>query len=418
MATSPRYRPSPGRADHTTVRRSNLSLVLRHLRDAGPRSRARLAEQTGLNKATVSSLVADLVERGLVAEGDVHRGGSVGRPGLIVELDGRGVCGIGLELNVDYAAGLVLDLRGEVLFERRMPLDVPSAGVGPTLDCLGQLAEEAVAAAAGAGAKPVGLTVAIPGLIDTEHGVVTFAPNLRWRDVAVAEALGIRLQRPAFPIRIENDANLSALAEWSMGSAAGTPDLVYLTGEVGVGGGVIVAGQLLRGSSGLSGEVGHMPLQQDGDLCGCGRRGCWETMVGLHALLRLAAPPSDPVHDPALDLERRLAEIVRRAEARDERTVSALHQVGTGLGIGAGVLVNLFNPRVLVLGGYFALVWPHIIEPLMTELRSQVVGADVASVRVEMSRLGFTAAVRGGAYIALEQVLDDPALVAPRQVAT
>ena len=130
-----------------------------------------------------------------------------------------------------------------------------------------------------------------------------------------------------------------------MGSEARTPDLVYLTGEVGVGGGVIVAGQLLRGAGGLSGEVGHTALGDPDAVCGCGRRGCWETVVGLSALLREAADPDDPVHDPARDLETRLAEIARRADAGDARTLAALQKVGTGLGTGAAVLINLFNPQ-------------------------------------------------------------------------
>jgi predicted NBD/HSP70 family sugar kinase len=155
-----------------------------------------------------------------------------------------------------------------------------------------------------------------------------------------------------------------------------------------------------------------MPLDVNGYVCGCGRRGCWETMVGLAALLRLAAPPGDPVHDPSLDLEQRLAEILRRAGSADERTLSALHQVGTALGTGASILINLFNPRVLVLGGYFAVVGTYLMEPLMTELRSRVVGPDIANARIELSTLGFTAAIRGGAHVALEQVLDDPTIVA------
>src|SRR3954454_401767 len=143
-------RPSASRhspADQATVRRSNLGLVLRHLRDHGPRSRARIAQETGLNKATVSSLVAELTERRLVSTGDVDRAGSVGRPGLIVHLDGRCVCGIGVELNVDYAAALVLDLRGNVLFEHRIPLDVAAIGPDKTLDAVAELVSEAIEAA-------------------------------------------------------------------------------------------------------------------------------------------------------------------------------------------------------------------------------------------------------------------------------
>jgi predicted NBD/HSP70 family sugar kinase len=397
-------------ADQATVRRSNLGLVLRHLRDAGPRSRARIAQDTGLNKATVSSLVAELADRRLVTTGDVDRAGSVGRPGLTVHLDGRGVCGIGVELNVDYIAILVLDLRGEVLVERRVPLDVHDLGAEATLDEVARLVGKGQAAAAERGAVPVGVTVAVPGLVRSADGVATYAPNIGWHDVPVLDGLRARVDFDG-AIRVENDANLSAIAEWAMGPEARTPDLVYLTGEVGVGGGLIVDGRLLRGAGGLSGEVGHTALGDPELVCGCGRRGCWETVVGLTALLRAAADPDDPVHDPNRDLETRLAEIAARADAGDRRTLDALQQVGTELGSGAAVLINVFNPQVVLLGGYFAVLGRFLTEPMAAELRARVFGPDLAGARIVLSTLGFTAAVRGGAHVALESVFDDPTLV-------
>ncbi|MGY1603592.1 ROK family transcriptional regulator [Geodermatophilus sp. SYSU D00815] len=402
----PRSRP----ADTAAVRRSNLGLVLRHLRDHGPRSRARIADETGLNKATVSSLVAELAERGLVCPGEVERAGSVGRPGLVVHLDGSTVCGVGVELNVDYAAALVLDLRGEVLFESRLALDVPALGPERTLDEVALLAADAIAAAGRRGATPAGLTAALPGLVSSADGVVTFAPNLGWREVPVAAGLRERLGREV-PVHVENDANLSAIAEFVMGSEAGTPDLVYLTGEVGVGSGVLVAGRLLRGCAGLAGEVGHTALGDPALVCGCGRRGCWETVVGLAALLRGAADPDDPVHDASRDLEARLAEVARRAESGDPRTLAALERVGTGLGAGAAVLINLFNPRVVVLGGYFAELGRWLAAPVAAALDAGVFAPGTAGARVVLSTLGFSAAVRGGAHVALEAVFDDPTRV-------
>jgi predicted NBD/HSP70 family sugar kinase len=411
--TGRRSGPGRGPVDQAAVRRSNLGLVLRHLRDHGPRSRARIAQETGLNKATVSSLVAELVQRGLVSEGAVHRAGSVGRPGLTLHLDGRAVCGVGVEFNVDYAVALVLDLRGEVLFEHRIAVDVPSLGPERTLDAVAGLVREAVAVAEARGARPVGLTVAVPGLVDGVAGVVTVAPNLGWHDVPA-----LRLLRERLPdlgaVHLDNDANLSALGEWATGAEARTPDLVYVTGEVGVGGGVIVAGQLLRGATGQSGEVGHMPLAGRDHLCGCGRRGCWEAVVGLGALLRAAADEDDPVRDPGRDLETRLAEIERRAEAGDARTLAALEEIGTMLGTGAAVLINVFNPAVLVLGGYFAVLGRFLLEPFTVEVRARVFGPHLAGARVVLSTLGFTAAVRGGAHVALESVFDDPAAVTER----
>ena len=406
-ATARRQAP----ADQATVRRSNLGLVLRHLRDAGPRSRARIAQDTGLNKATVSSLVAELADRRLISAGDVDRAGSVGRPGLIVHLDGRSVCGIGVELNVDYMAILALDLRGEVLFEHSVALDVDVLGPERTLDEVAQLVRQALDAAHERGAAPVGLTVAVPGLVRSVDGVATYAPNIGWHDVPVLDGLRARVDLDC-PIRVENDANLSAIAEWAMGPEARTPDLVYLTGEVGVGGGLIVDGRLLRGAGGLSGEVGHTSLGDPARTCGCGRRGCWETVVGLTALLNAAADPDDPVHDHARDLETRLAELAARADAGDRRTLDALDQVGTALGNGAAVLINVFNPQVVLLGGYFAVLGRFLTEPMAAELRERVFGPDLAGARIVLSTLGFTAAVRGGAHVALEAVFDDPTVVA------
>jgi predicted NBD/HSP70 family sugar kinase len=404
-------------ADQLTVRRSNLALVLRHLRDAGPRSRARIAVETGLNKGTVSSLVSELVARGLAREGDIQREGSVGRPGQIVELDGRRIGGIGIEINVDYLTALVLDLTNTVVFEQRVALDVQALPAGSVLDAVTDLAARAVRECGRLDMVPVGLTLAIPALVDVDAGVVALAPNLHWQQVPVVQAmverLTTRLGRPSFPIQVDNDANLAALGEYAMGSLAGTPDLVYLTGETGVGGGVMVGGRLLRGAEGFSGEIGHIPLDPAGHICGCGRRGCWETMVGLAGLLRLSATADDPVRDPSLDLEQRLDMIRRRAEVGDARTLDALGQVGAALGLGASILINVFNPRALVLGGYFASLGPYLLGPVMTELRARVIAADVGGCRVELSQLGFAAASRGGAHVALEAVLDDPTLVAP-----
>ena len=397
------------RADHGTVRRNNLSLIVRTLRDGGPTSRARLAAETGLNKATVSSLVAELVERGLVDEGEMQRAGVVGRPGQMVGLNGSRVCGIGLEVNVDYLAVVVLNLRGDVLVSRRLALDVPTAGVDQVLEAMTGLLAEIIAQLEADGTAVAGVTVAIPGLMDVDRGVLTYAPNFGWRDVPLADSLRESLARNDFAIRVDNDANLSALAEYADGADAGTSDLVYLTGEVGVGGGVIVGGELLRGADGFSGEVGHMPLDPEGHLCGCGRRGCWETMVGLGALLRTVAAADDPVRNPELDLEQRLELLHDRAATSDPATLDALERIGRGLGVGASILVNVFNPGVIVLGGYFAVLGEFLLAPMAKELADRVLAG--APCRVSLSQLGFTAAARGGAHVALDAILGDPTLV-------
>lgn len=407
----------PGRgvvaADHVSLRRNNLSVVLRHVRENGSRSRARIAADTGLNKATVSSLVAELVERGLLREGQAEsERGALGRPGQLVELDGRSVCGVGAEINVDYLAVTALDLSGETVTERRVPLDVANLEPSTTLDDLAELLREAVAAVLVRGGQTAGVTLAVPGLVQSSTGSLKLAPNLGWKEVPVVEEMRARLGDPAYPVRVDNEANLAALAAYSeMKGDGGIEDLVLLTGAVGVGGGMVTGGHLLRGGHGFSGEVGHMPIAPVGVICGCGRTGCWETVVGLTALLNKATDADDPVRDPSLDVEQRLAEITRRAEAGGARTLRALADVGTWLGIGGAILVNILNPDVLVLGGYFAVLGPWLKEPLESAIRERVIAPDGGGCRVVQSELGFAAAVRGGAQISLDQVFLDPTLV-------
>ena len=415
-------------ADQVSLRRHNLAVVLRNLRDAGPRSRARIATDTGLSKATVSSLVAELAELELVRDGEVERAGGIGRPGQAIELHGR-VCGLGAEVNVDHLAVLVLDLRGEQVLYRRIPFDVPVAGVERTLDQLASSIEAAITEASREGHDVAGITVAVPGLVEAVPGVLRYDPNLGWREVRIADELAERWTQPETPdptrgrgagrarsrrgvlIRVDNYANLCALAEHVMGASAGASDLVYLNGDFGVGAGVISDGRLLRGAEGYGGEVGHMPIAEPLHTCGCGRQGCWETAVGFAALLREVADHGDPVTDPSVDLEVRLAEIRRRAELGDGRTLRGLEAIGTSLGLGAAILVNIFNPRVLVLGGYYAVLGDFLLETMETELDKRVVAPGRDGCEVQLSTLGFTAAVRGGAHVAVEAVLADPTSV-------
>ncbi|MFE0100418.1 ROK family protein [Streptomyces sp. NPDC059009] len=398
----------PRATDRASVRRTNLGLVLRLLRDAGARSRTRIAAETGLPKATITSLVTELVELGLVREGEAERDGSVGRPSRTVELDGRAICGIGVEINVDYVALAALDLRGEVTVERRTALDARGADPGPVLDATAHLIEETVAALRDRGVRTVAVTAAAPGVIERDSGVVSYAPNIGWRDVDVATGLRDRLGLSAPPLRVENDAKLGAVAEYLVASAADIHDLIYVTGETGVGGGIISDGQLLRGSAGFAGEIGHMPLDPAGHPCACGRRGCWETMVGLAALLRRAARDDDPVLDPTVDLEHRLAELRRRADAADPATLAAFDEVAEGLGVGLALLADVLNPRAIVLGGYFAYFADLLTDRVREVLHARVIAPDAGGCALLPSTLGFTAPARGGAYLALDSVYGDP----------
>lgn len=390
-------------ADQAGLRRGNLALLVRTLREHGALSRAQLAVRSGLSKATVSSLVTDLETRGLVHDAGVSAGGQ-GRPGQLVDLRPDSVCGIGLDAHVGHVGVLVADLGGEVLFQRKTVVDVPALGPERTLDQLAQLVTEAMAGLKNA----IGVTVSVPGLVDTDAGTVPFSPRLRWRDVAVVDGLAARTGLPLDQIVVDNDANLGAMAELA---TMDVTDLVYLTGDFGIGGGVIADGRLIRGVGGFAGEIGHMAMDPLGPYCSCGRRGCWETQVGLGALLHACADPDDPIRDPALDLDQRMRMIRTRAEQHDRRTLDALHKIGIALGVGVSYLVNLLNPAVVVLGGYFAALPEWLVEPIRNQVVAHVLAPGAGGARVVGSRLGFTAATTGGALASLRRVLEDPTVV-------
>ncbi len=397
-----------GRAAQLGRRGENMGTLLGLLRTNGPWSRARLAEMSGLSRATVASVVDELASRGLVVLGDRRADGSPGRPGQSVALDGRGLWGLGLEVGRYQVGAVALDLSGRTVFERR---DHVSEGIDDWRRVTARLAgliDAARAAATEQGARLLEVQVAVPGLVDSAHGVVVVAPNLGWQGLAVADEVSACLSKPP-PVRVANDASLSAVAEHAYGTVAGMPDLVVLTGELGVGAGIVVDGQLVHGAEGYAGEVGHVQIDPSGRDCSCGRRGCWETMVGFRAVLQAAAVGDDPVRDPAVDVEVRVDDIARRAAEGDTRTLHALHAVGTDLGRGAAWLVNVFNPGALVLGGFFAPLAPYLIEAMRAEMAPRILAAGLGGCRVVQSSLGFTAASRGGAHLALSSVFADPA---------
>src|SRR5687767_760184 len=287
MTFDGRLRPS--RADQTTVRRANLGVVLREIAAARSCSRADVAATTGLTRGTVSSLVTELVELGLVREtGETAAPRGVGRPGVALELADVMV-GVGLEVNVDYVAVLVGDLTGTVRYEQRSYADNRGSAPEPVLDRLCSAARAALEAAADQGLRPVGISVAVPGLVEEASGTVVFAPNLGWHGIPIAGELEARL---GLPVLVENESNLAALAEHWTVAAVEIDDFVCVFGEVGVGGGVVLGGRLFRGSHGFGGEFGHVSVDPDGRSCACGSRGCVETLVGQESIAAAAGIPA------------------------------------------------------------------------------------------------------------------------------
>ena len=398
-----------GGSDQGTVRRANLALVLRSLRDSGARSRARLAADLGLNKGTVSSLVSELIDRGLVREGSAERG-AVGRPGTIVEINGRGAFGIGAEINVQHVTTLAVDLAGQTVSERRTTMDTRGSDPDQIVDRLVTLLHGTVADLEDLHAEPVSVVVGVAGLVDHDSGTVSIAPNLGWQDVPLASLVRTKLGDPSYLVEVANEANLAAVAEATPGDPD-RRDILVIHGEVGIGGGIVSDGRPLQGRLGFAGEFGHMVVERGGRRCACGRTGCWETLVGLSRLIEMASDEGDLLRSPDLDLESKVEEINRRAASGDKRTLAALHEVGRWVGIGAAALTNALNPGMIVLSGYLGEIGAWIHADVEAEVAAGVLAPDAGGTRIALSELGFSAAVRGAAAVAINHVYDDPTLV-------
>ncbi len=403
--------------EHLHVRRHNLSLVLRLLASQGARSRAGIAATTGLTRATVSSLVADLIQRGLVKDVGPETDQRVGRPASMLQLDGSQLVTLGMEIDVGFTAVIANDLAGQPVYQRRRQISGASLEFDELVPTLVKELRRAIASVEAEQRRVVGLTVAVPGIVDVEHGVVTRAPNLGWRMAPLGERLQVALGGQ-FPIMVDNEANLGALAEFRVGPHAGTNHLVYVMAVNGVGAGIIIGGSVFRGASGAAGEVGHMTVQPQGLHCACGSVGCWETTVSLKALLYDAVPDlaAGILRDRRLAPEAKLAPVIARASANNPIAIKGLRKFGRWLGIGMANIVDAFNPRVIVLAGFVPWVAPWVMEEAMRALRANSLSESADMCRIELSTLGFSAAAIGGTIQASERIFASPTLVPmPRQ---
>lgn len=391
-----------------SVRRANLSAIVRELHLRGALSRSELVAWTGLTRSAIRSLVGDLVAGDFVVEAGAVRLGTPGRPSPQVGLVADRIVVIALEIAVDSLAVAIVGLGGQVHWKERVDRPRAHSSVDDIVNDLADLVARARTQQP-SGDAPIGVGVAVAGLVRPADGVVAVGPNLGWIDVPLGERLTSALGLDV-PIAIANEADLGALAETRRGAARGADDVLYVHGEVGVGGGIIVGGRPLSGISGFAGEIGHMPINPDGRSCRCGSVGCWETEIGERALLERAGYPLEGGRMSVSAL------IADAADGRPE-SLAALDAVGRWLGIGLAGLVNVLNPRIVVLGGLFSPAFPYLAPSMTAALEGRALVATRRNVSVVPAALGVDAPLLGAAELAFEPLLVDPvAWIGPRGV--
>lgn len=390
-SSRPRRTTAPGSLE--ALRERNRNRLISTLRSHGEISRAELARRTGLSRSTVSTVIGDLVREGLVTEA-VEARTSGGRPATPLSLSPDHGAVLAVDLTQDRLAVAVFDLGQHELGTVEHPFDARGATLEEILTQIDRDVTRVADAAGLARTALIGAAIAIPAPIEETSRRVG-------EESGIAGIVGTELEdqaagRLGLPVRLENDANLSALAELTWGAAIGHQDAVYVELSRGIGAGLIMGGRLHRGSSGTAGEIGHVPVASDGAMCRCGNRGCLELVGGTDAVAALVADRFDAVPD--------ISQVIVRALDGDPMCRRALRDTGSRIGVVLGKICNLLNPTVIVIGGDLAAAWP-VMEPALREaLDRSAIHPAIDHLTITPSALGPRGRLLGG----LALVLEDP----------
>lgn len=380
----------------------NSKLVLKIIYDQGQVSRADVARITGLTRTTISSLVAEMIEDGLVEEVG-YEPSKGGKPGTLLSVVDDSYHLIGIDLANSEFRGGVLNLRGQVIHRLHLPVNERDGEAA--LELAFRLVDELVAAAH----RPLlGIGIGTPGLMDPPHGLVRRAVNLGWYDLPLRDLL---TRRCNLPVYIANDSQVAALAEYTFGRNSPTPHLVVVKVGRGIGAGVVINGQLFWGDGFSAGEIGHVRVVEQGELCRCGHFGCLETVASSRAIIRQAqviaqSDPASILYQFARTPEAINTEtVLQAAGAGDEAVRACIAKVGCYLGLAVANLVGALNIQHVVIAGSIARFGEILLEPIRQEMRRRSMEMLAADTWVESSHLGQDIVIQGAAALLLTNEL-------------
>ncbi len=395
------------RGDRQLMVEMNRNLVLNVLR-RGAASRADVVRTTGLSPATVSLIVSELIESGLVNE--VGEGkSSGGRPPLVLRLDDERNYVVGVKLMRHVISLAVTDLRAEVLYSELVELEASEVSPSAVLESLCAAVERVTVKAGLQLDQVVGIGVGLAGLVDAEAGLCRYSPSFGWTDVPVAGPISERLGRP---VLVDNDVNTLTVAEQWFGRGHGVDNFIVVTVGEGVGAGIVVDGRLYRGAKGAAGEIGHLRLDGDAVRCRCGGQGCLEAVSSDGAVRRYLAeagergePSAIPDH---MTTSITISAVREAAEGGDDVAARALQRAGHMLGVGIAMIVNLLNPRLVILSGEGAQAGPLRCDAALAAMRERSFAGLDQDVDFVVDSTDDIAWARGAACVVLSELFSSP----------
>ncbi|CAH1216825.1 N-acetylglucosamine repressor [Paenibacillus plantiphilus] len=375
--------------DLAMIKMMNTAIVLESIIEYAPLSRARISEHTGLNKATVSSLVQDLIDRHLVVENGPGQSSGGRKPVMLLFNSSAGYA-IGVDLGVNYIRGVLTDLEGKVLEEYEIPLaNQLLQDVLPELTaCINSL----IAAMPDSPYGLVGIGIGVPGIVNDDQGEILFAPNLGWKRVPLQSMLEDTF---GVPVTIDNEANAGAQGEQKYGAGRPYNHQIYVSVGIGIGTGIILNRELYKGAAGFSGELGHLSIDYNGKPCRCGNQGCWELYASENALLEQAA---------AIGYSN-LEYLLAGAAEGEEKALALFRQIGASLGVGIANIVNVFNPEIVIIGNRMSRAAAWISEAIQETVARRTLSQHFNGMQILFAALSDQSAVRGAAYYAINRFL-------------
>jgi predicted NBD/HSP70 family sugar kinase len=395
MKREPAARSDLTRASRSLLRDNNVSLLMELVRRAGSISRADLARRSQLSAPTVSTIIDQLLRRGIVVESSTAPS-SGGRPPVLLTIDPKAGYVVGIKLRGDGLTTVVCDLNAEIVSSSEQYLQLVGDPVA-AIEAIEREVRRALRKSKVAPSKVLGVGIGLSGVIETSSGVCKFSHLLQWDDVALAQPLRDRL---GLPVWVENDVNALAVAEKWAGDALIASDFLTLTVGRGIGLAIVVNRSLYRGAHGASGEFGHMIVEPGGPRCECGRFGCLEAMVGEGAIRRRVGERKG--HDVSRD------ELQMLIEMEDAATLEVVDSAGRKLGLAVANVVTLLNPELLIVCGEGTSLGAVFLEPIVAAVHDQTFADLGRDVDIKIQTWGDEAWAVGAATLVLRELFNLP----------
>src|SRR5699024_664973 len=372
------------------------TIVLKEIEEKSPISRAEISKDTGLNKATVSTMVAELINDSLIYEIGSGRS-SGGRKPVLLNFNYKAGYSIGIDLGVNYILAILTDLRGNIIFEINHHLN--TINLSKIEEELILLIDTLIQKAPKSSYKVIGIGIGVPGIVNNK-GQILFAPNLKWKQVDLKDNLE---QRFNIPVIVENEANAGVYGEQLHSSVKDVHNITYVSVGIGIGTGIIIDGKLFTGSTGISGEMGHMTIKSNGKKCSCGNRGCWELYAAESSLLNKAKQLS--IFKNHRDLK--IHHIIEEAENNNNEILKLLNTIGEYIGICLVNIINTFNPELVIVGNSFGVLKKWLENPINRILDNRLYPYQRTDTKLHFSSLGLYSCAIGASSISILKFLSD-----------